>query len=263
METRKGLSQVMDYIPQSKYSLTKNSINKYSIFHNQCQLLNDKYYLVYLNPYENENLNSSLPIYNNVNELNDGIYIFVILGFNENPPSVFFLKTFTLYEIGTKHHQLIHRIVCENNVCKKYNLYYAGELIKQGSHITFNFYSGTFKMETKIKKKELPMDIQYVSQMLNENNTHIVDFSDTPIITSESVIFTEDDLQLFKSLGASIYEFDNKEKCKKYLTYFGVSPLKQTSFPPKLYEKIMTDSKKYGGKYRYLQKTKKRKILSS
>jgi len=118
--------------------------------------------------------------------------------------------------------ELIHRIVCENNVCKKYNLYYAGELIKQDSHITFNFYSGTFKMEAKIKKRELPMDIQYVSKMLNENNTYIVDFSDTPIITSESLIFT-DDLQLFKSFGASIYEFDNKEKCKKYLKLLGFS----------------------------------------
>lgn len=74
MNTRKGVPSAI-YMPDPKYSLTKNRIDNYVIFHNQCQMLNDKYYLVYLNPYENAQLDSSLPIYNNVNELDDGIYM--------------------------------------------------------------------------------------------------------------------------------------------------------------------------------------------
>ena len=120
MERRsKQTTAIRKYTPEPKYSMTHSNIN------NQCGKINDKYYLIEINPYTNELLTSSLPIFTNINELENGIYIYVVLGFDVlDVPQIYLLKTLNLYELGTKHQQLIHRISYINNKCKKFKLYY-------------------------------------------------------------------------------------------------------------------------------------------
>lgn len=242
------------YTPSPAYNLSMGRLNTYSLQHHQCQELNEKYYLVLIDPYNNENLHNSLPIVTNLNELENGLYIYVLLSLDDNPPTIYCIKTYNLYELGTKHQQLIHRIACSNGECKKYVLYYAGELEKTQSSIIFNFYSGTFKMETKLKKRTIPNDIDFMRTniiSLLENPSLSVEYIDAPLITSNrtELQLTQTDLDFFKSLGAIIYVFDNKEKCKQYLLSAAVSPSKtKYELPSKMQIKITNDATLYGGK---------------
>ena len=45
-------------------------------------------------------------------------------------------------------------------------------------------------METKIKKRLLPNDVEYMSQILN-NNELPVEFIQTPLITPDAFVLTE------------------------------------------------------------------------
>jgi len=202
------------YTPTPVYKLTRNNINAYILTHHQCQQLNDKYYIVGINPYTNQQLHLTLPIITNLHGLDDGFYIYVLLSLDNGEPSMYFIKTYTSYEIGTKHQQLIYRIACNNQTCKKYNLYYAGELQKRGNEIKFNFYSGTFKMATKLKKTKLPQDIEYMKQHILSlcDEGIYIQFMDEPIITSENILFTQKDLDDLKHLGANVNTTPEKKE---------------------------------------------------
>jgi hypothetical protein len=255
MERRSKQTTIpQEYLPESKYSMTHLNINKYRINHKQCGKLNDKYYLIEINPYTNELLKSSLPIYSEIKELIDGIYIYVVLGFDDEAPQIYLLKTLNLYELGTKHQQLIYRISCDNNSCKKFKLYYAGELQKIDNNIFFNFYSGTFKMETKIKKKLIQLDIDYMVELLNKDNDNLPIYKEEPFITSDAFILTEEDLDLYKSMGANVYEFENEESCKNYSQYFYTNPTQNIKVGLK--KRLASESKLYGG---LIKKTKRKK----
>ena len=121
------------------FNLTKKGVNdNYTIYHRQCQEVNGKYYLIIINPYTNVHL-LSLPITTNINELDNGLYVYVMLSLNNEEPIMYYIKTNTISEFGTKHHQLIHRISCQNDTCKKYKLYYAGEIEKNNNQVSLIF----------------------------------------------------------------------------------------------------------------------------
>jgi len=237
------------YTPTVKYSLTSKAINDYELNHNQCRNVGDKYYAIYINPYTNERLLSALPILTSISELDNGIYIFVVLSLDDAPPQIYFIKTLNTYEIGSKHQQLIQRLSCINNTCKKYKLYYAGEIQKRDGRIGFNFYSGTFKMETKVKQRTLPNDIEYMTEMLNATSTgYNIQFSDEPFITRDAFAdLTHADIDFYKSMGATVYEYDTRAECMAHLSYFSVHP-SMAPMPGKFLHNILTTvAKPYGG----------------
>lgn len=96
--TRRGVVQMRDnvYQPDVKYSLTSNSINSYDINHNQCQEVDGKYYAIYMNPYTNERLISFLPILTSIRELDNGIYIYVVLSLDDASPEIYFITPFLI-----------------------------------------------------------------------------------------------------------------------------------------------------------------------
>ena len=78
------------YKPTSKYSLTKKSIDdNYYIQHTQCNEINGKYYIININPYTNELLQESLPLITDVNDLKNGIYTFIVLGFDDEETQIY------------------------------------------------------------------------------------------------------------------------------------------------------------------------------
>lgn len=258
METRRRSERASNstmYTPDPAYKLSHSSINNYQINHNQCHSLNEKYYLIMIDPYTNEALKETLPIITNMTELDNGLYIYVMLSFDNEPPVMYCMRTYTLFEIGTKHHQLIHRIACLNESCKRYLLYYAGELEKTDDLITFNFYSGTFNMQTKITKKKMSKDIEFVKTYMSSflNDALEVEFVDSPLITRDKLLFTYEDLDTLKRIGAIIYEFDDREICKQHARRVAVSPLFSTN-QQKPDPNILRHSVLYGGK------TKKRRV---
>jgi hypothetical protein len=257
---------IENYIPTNTYRFNTRHIKSMIIKHPQCHMLNDKYYLVDFDSYcynirHPNKTCKNFPIIINLNELDEGgIYVYVLLSFNDNEPIMYLIKTYTVYEFGTKHQQLIYRITCDNRGCKNYNLYYAGELQKKDNKIIFNFYSGTF-MKDKLNPETLTNDIEFmrnhISLLLFNPDIDII-FTDEPIITNENIIFTYDDLDQLKTLGAIVYEFDNKEDCKNHIKRTKViAETPRIAKPNKQILKTNT-SRLYGGK---MKKTKKRRKI--
>lgn len=221
VKTRSKRHPIKDFTPYDKMRFTSKWVSQKLKYINlpQCLKINDIYYHVDLDSNKNERLNSILPILKNPNELEDGIYMYVILSYEDQlTPALYAIKVLTSYELGTKHLQLTNRIVCENDSCKKFKLYYAGELKKENENLFYNFYSGSFKMEKKITKKEMPIAIMYMDNLLNliTNNKYKVEFVNKPLLTKETLLLTFADLDKLKEVGAIIHGFTSRDKCIDY-----------------------------------------------
>lgn len=237
------------YKPASKYALTKVSLDSYAIRHTQCNEVDGKYYIINISPYTNERLKESLPIITDAKDLEPGVYTYVVVGFDDESPQIFLVRVVNMYELGTKHHQLLYRVACVHDKCKKYKLYYAGEVqkVEDSNTVKFNFYSGTFRMKDKIRKRGLPKDIEYVKQLLEARGRQ-VEFVDRPLITAENLQLTKDDLNLYKEMGATIIEFDEKSVCDSFAKRFVMMP---TSIAGKGTERLVLErsqARLYGGR---------------
>lgn len=249
----KGKSESINevYSPLPVYKLTRPIIDEYAIKHTQCNEIDGKYYFVHLNPYESSLLQEKLPVIEDVEKLkdaNDGIYTYVVLSLDDGPVKIYLIRVLNIYEFGTKHQQLVHRIACINNKCKKYNLFYAGEVLKEGDVVRFNFYSGTFKMETKLKKKNTSKDINYVKRFLDRSGIN-VEFVNEPLIIPENLQLTKQDIDLYKSIGANVFEFDNKDKCDTFIGTYFVKPSLKLSEKVLSRRAVENGARVYGGKY--------------
>lgn len=266
--TRSKRDPIKDFIPISKYkSLTLKTLNKKNkyIINNQCLQIGDKYYLVQIDPYYNMLLHDINPILENPVDFDDGIYMYVILSLDGSLPILYAIKVLSLYEFGTKHQQLIQRIACNESSCKKIQLYYAGEIMKNNDNLTFNFFSGTYKMKKKINKKELPTAIMFTTNLINNvtNNKYNTQFIDKPLLTNDILPLTHNDLNKLKEIGATIIEFNNKNDCTDFFYWSKRADIKSiiSNREHDLYSKIKDTEQKYlqssvyyGGK-----KTKKNK----
>lgn len=194
-----------------------------TIRYNQCQQLGDHFYMIELNPYGNKLLERLTPIIVVQDTIENGIYTFVVLSLgHKNAPKLYIMKTLNFYEIGTKHQQLINRIACIKKECVEYVIYYAGELLKTPDDtILFNFSSGTY-MKDKLHEEETPEGIEYITNTLNEltSSKYNIEFTDGPLITSQILPLTSEDIQLYLECGATIREFSSKTECVKYKEFY-------------------------------------------
>jgi hypothetical protein len=173
----------------------------------------------------------------------------VLLSHDSNPEKFLYLiKTTSLFEFGTKHHQLVHRVMKRNPDWKRIHIYYSGEL-QCDSHgqLVFNFFSGTFDMKHQIKEKTMSNDVTYFTNLLREKvevegSRHLeqtILFKKCPLITSELFPLKRDDLDRYKSFGAIIYEFQGEYMANQYKTYFGkISPSESFTIPVKVVEQL-------------------------
>lgn len=193
------------------------------IRYNQCQQLGDNFYMIELNPYGNELLERLTPIIVDPDTIENGIYTFVVLSLgNKNAPKLYIMKTLNFYEIGTKHQQLINRIACIKKECVEYVIYYAGELLKTPDDtILFNFSSGTY-MKDKLHEEETLEGIEYITNTFNEltSSKYNIEFTKDPLITSQILPLTREDIQLYLECGATIREFSSKTECVEYKEFY-------------------------------------------
>ena len=253
----------------------RTQIENQRVRYSQCAKLTQDgkqtfYHVALANPNSNEQLIQSLPLFVNpsVSELTPGIYTYVVMSTNEDqPPKLYMLKTMTTYEYGTKHQQLIYRVVCSNDQCNpQFDIYLAGEMryaISENDHnesdhvneillLEYNFYSGTYMLNTDRTSRlsNKPMMIQLMHNFLYRlgfrNNAYV----DISYITAESLPITKTDLEMYKHFGAVIREFDTFEDCTRYKLHLNTQP--QIPVP----EHLLEPSRLFGGNPKHKKSTK-------
>ena len=223
--------------PTPKHKLTRENIEKKQPIHYQCNSFrmndNESYFIEFSPSQLREIKNSlSLLIDPNPNSLLDGVYTYVIMSCGNNEPSVFLYKINTLFEIGTKHPEMVQRIINEEEYknCENYQVYYAGELYKNDDliNILFNFNSGGFMLNKTTMR-------DYIGSNSNEYNAFEsgielvkgkfetlyngeekeqgIKYTNQQLIHPIYIEFNSEVLDDFKKKGALIIKFSDKQDC--------------------------------------------------
>jgi len=247
--------------PISPIGLTREKIASQRFTHKQCAYIGDDYYSIKFN--SGINLYEIAPILTQDNVLDDGIYTWVILSLNKEPPRMYFKKTLTYYEFGTKHQEILHSISCANGICNDYDLYYAGELLKDGNNIYFNLESGTYMKERLNPKKKTLGTIKaskinardMINDRINKTGELMIEEVDKSFITHEGIPLSLNDLKIYSDLGAKIYKFNSAEKCADFNKRKNPPTLQELG--GKIITKAILMSEVNGGSNQYKKKGKK------
>ena len=97
---------------------------------------------------------------------------------NITKPEICVSKVINMYEFGTKHQQIMFRMLCRdkqllNELSKtykkiEYSLYVSGEIMcKNDNTLIYNFYSGTYKMKRHISLRRSKYEQAYMTYLLN------------------------------------------------------------------------------------------------
>ena len=217
--------------PISPTELTRDKIQGQWVTHKQCAYIGDDYYAIFFN--SDVKLSGLMPIIDEDNEVENGVYTWVILSLNNDEPRMYLKKTLSSYEFGTKHQEILYHITCKNSQCEKYKLYYAGELLKDDNTIKFNLESGTYMKDKLNPKKKTLGTIKMskinagdmINERLNKSGKLTIEEVDETFITHEKIPLTLNDLQLYSFFGAKIYKFDNPNNCATFTKRGNAIPL--------------------------------------
>lgn len=236
-----------------KRSLTRKRIkNPRSQVGMQCMLGEDgKYYYIPIDPYNPAHLeiiNELSPLLVNPapHKLKQGaLYTYIFASIITKDPGTGMDKTWVplklyacqaqnIFEFGTKHHHIFFRMALTDqldNVARKkgidvkqlqYALVASGEIkCITPRHLMVNFFSGTYKMQRKIKipkipkhRKGIPFEIDdMIGVMQRIDPNYIIDYNPVPFITSESVPITRSQLDFLESKGIPTFGFDTQTQC--------------------------------------------------
>lgn len=180
-----------------------------------------------------EKLYSKLPLYyDNLDELNDGIYLWMLLTCDYDSPKMFIIQCQNINEIGTKHSNIVHRLKTFYNKGNIF-MHYAGELHKKQNEILMNLSSGSYMREIFEDNEKMNMipilsfdnRLNYINDLYNFLN--IEKYNKLNILftnnDSESFIVKEElplkieHLNLYYDCNCDIRFFRSIVECKQYL----------------------------------------------
>ena len=248
-------SMPVEVLPKKKRFLSHNVINdpRNRVPNTQCFQSPSGFHYIYLDPYNAENsaiIDDVSPLEKNkiVFEPNS-VYTYVIMSTDAidrrhgtittvDPISIYTARAHTMYEFGSKHHQIFYRIAqrdahafksySKSNSGKNihYTLYASGEIMcmpnadRDGkSTLLFNFYSGTYKMKRHISNGRKPWEERYIEHMMAPALQHYnIRFTDLPLLTAEIVPMTTGDLAKYSEMGVPNFEFRDKPSCTGFST---------------------------------------------
>lgn len=180
-----------------------------------------------------ENLYSKLPLYSdNLHELNDGIYLWMLLTCDNDTPKMYIIQCHNINELGTKHSNIVHRLHTFHNK-KNIFMHYAGELKKNINTIEMNFSSGSYMKEVFEENERMnEVSILTYNYRLNYINDlfkflNIEKYKNLKImfmkndfetyITKENLPLKKEHLNLYKECNCEINMFYSTTECKQYL----------------------------------------------
>jgi hypothetical protein len=153
-----------------------------------------------------------------------------------DPISIYTARAHTMYEFGSKHHQIFYRIA-QRDAAKftrysksnsgeniHYTLYASGEIMcipdtdRSGKPtLLFNFYSGTYKMKRHMTKGRKPWEELYIEHIMAPALQHYnIGFTDLPLLTPEILPMTTGDLEEYSRMGVPNFEFRDKPSCNSF-----------------------------------------------
>ena len=251
--TRCGQKPI-DTIPLEKIRLSSNIITSlYNRIYNlqgfSCASLCDadydagKYYYIHIDPYDNFDktinyISEVSPLISKSFNLESGCYynyiITSIRGIDKNTnnkvnitkPEICVSKVINMYEFGTKHQQIMFRILCRdrelfNELSKtykkiEYSLYASGEMMGiNDKTIIYNFFSGTYKMKRHISLRRSKYEkayLRYLVTSLAPNYTNI-EFQNSPLITNNVLPLNRKELSRLKRHDIPMFLCNTQNEC--------------------------------------------------
>jgi hypothetical protein len=209
--------------PLPKHILSYQESIDTKVVHAQCNQVNreGKYYFIEFEGNNYNNLINEIPIIVNPNELEDGFYTYVILSIGSSEPNLYLFKINSIFELGTKHPELVEKIARINNEdINTFHIYYAGEIKVDNTknQILFNFNSGGF-MYNLISVRDLvegkPLVIGKLRMILNPK--YNIKYYNNTLIDARYIEFTQEELDKFNRMGAIIQEFEDGYDCNDYM----------------------------------------------
>lgn len=197
---------------------------------NNCTMAdNGKYYYIEIKTLDVKKLYTYQPVRKNEKILKstDGIYSYIIASTEKekqkNIVHIYAVRTLSIHEINTKHTHLIKRvnqILLNKNREEIRYLYYAGELLKKGDTIKFNFMSGSYMIEyvplikTNTDVANNKLHIEFVKGVFYKYGMINADIILHGLIEKKYINLSERDIDQLVSYGAEVYEYENQEDCK-------------------------------------------------
>ena len=198
---------------------------------------NGKYYYVETSKLDSAKLYTYQPIHKDlkITKSRDGVYAYIIASTEKEEAmqdaSIYAIRTLTIHEIKTKHAHLVNRL---NKISSKSNgkgiryLHYAGEFLKEGDNISFNFMSGTYMAENipLIKSDEDVNNnrhhIDYVKAVFKKHTNLNAEITTDSLIDKSQLTLTKRDIDTLVKYGAEVYEYDNRSDCEYRNKYKGL-----------------------------------------
>lgn len=202
-----------------------------------------KYYYIHINSYDTslnvrKLIDKVSPLLKNPSTFESGAYYtYMIVALSpsshEMPkpkpkPELYVTKTANMFEFGTKHHQMMHRLAKRHkeeeednwnknkNKNQEYIIYAAGEIMCENENtLHFNFISGTYDMKRCISDRRRKYEEAYIMHMMNSIApiyTNII-FQTKALITEDTVPLTKQYLSILRQHNIPVFMYNTREQC--------------------------------------------------
>ena len=212
-----------------------------------------KYYYIHINSYDaslnvRKLIDKVSPLLKNPSTFESGAYYtYMIVALSPIPLShemskpkpkpkleLYVTKTANMFEFGTKHHQIMHRLAKRNNEeedgvndvnnnknnnknkNQEYIIYAAGEIMCENENtLNFNFISGTYHMKKCISDRRRKYEEAYIMHMMKSIApvyTNII-FQTKTLITEDTVPLTKQYLSILRQHNILVFLYDTREQC--------------------------------------------------
>lgn len=251
--TTRSNAMPVEGLPKKKRFLSHNVINdpKNRVPNTQCFQSPSGFHYIYLDPYNAENsaiIDEVSPLEQNKMDFEpNSVYTYVIMSTDSinrgsgtissvKPISIYTARAHTMYEFGSKHHQIFYRIAQrdaaeftrysksnrDENI--HYTLYASGEIMcipatdrSDKPTLLFNFYSGTYKMKRHMTNGRKPWEERYIEHIMARALQHYnIGFTDLPLLTPEILPMTMGDLEKYSEMEVPNFEFRDKPSCNSF-----------------------------------------------
>jgi len=156
-----------------------------------------------------------------IHTLPDGVYCYVV--YDSDGPQIAFVKVESVFELASSHNFIVY-------ITQITSILFAGEFIKRGSNIQYNYSSGTYLQEyNDTTGRNIVSIVQQRTAIMQEllrgqGITGTYESSGKTFITEENVPLTESELESMKSLGIRFTGYPSFAQCseaknmREYLT---------------------------------------------
>ena len=212
----------------------------------QCmQGVDNKYYYIPLDPYNREHLQivdemSPLLVNPSPAQFEPGaLYTYIIANFvdkhsdtgayiDRSPVKLYACKAHSMFEFGTKHHQIFYRMCLTGELERfardhgyelnqlKYGLHSSGEIRcgETSNDLTFNFYSGTYKMKRKVPNSRVKYEMAITQELMRSiDPSYEIKYDPVPFIVPDVMKITHEQISRLDSKGFTAYGFDTQRQC--------------------------------------------------